>query len=512
MVLASLVAFAGVVALFGGLLWLLWAESFAREERALQQLATHLGRHTEHSILDTRALLASLNESGAPRCSAEHLLEMQDAAISRPWLRAIGYWRAADRQCGVGFLQARELKPPKADRIYASGVIAWWPSPHTESGGVQLFLMRLGEHDAAIDPHRLLDAGPLQGRQVGLWVETLPFSTQPPDARVPLPDSVPPGLTFDAERGLIVSRFSLESEMPIDVVAIEPFAQFRERYQPILLTAGAAALLLASAWLLAVLRYSRERLSLSGELREALAENRIGVEYQPVIELETGCWVGAEALARWTRDNGESVPPDSFIPLAEKAGLVPSITRAVLREITRDLPGLRILAPDLTINLNLCPDDLKHPEFADYLAECLDQAGVPADAIKLEITERALVNSDTARQMISTLRARGHQVAIDDFGTGYSSLSYLQSFELDVLKIDKVFVDAIGSEAAASQVIVHVIDMARSLGLECVAEGVATHGQVRWLIEHGVRLGQGFLFSEPLSADTFADYLARAAR
>ncbi len=512
MLAASLVAFAGVVLLLAGLLWLMWAESFSREEKALGRLALDLGQRTERSVVDTRDLLAELDRLPIERCSSEHLLALQEAAISRPWLRAIGYWQAATRQCGVGFLQAKELKPQQADRIYDTGVIAWWPSPQTEAGGVQLFLMRFGDHDAAIDPRMLLEIGPQQDRQVGLWVEQLPFASQPVAASLPDPASVPVGVSFDRERRLIISRFSHHGLMPIEVVATEPFAQFRDRHQSTLLAGGAAAVLLAGMWLFAVLTYSRNRLSLAGELREALLEGRIGIHYQPVVDLRSGRWVGAEALARWTRENGEAVSPDSFIPLAEKAGLVPAITRAALKQIMRDLPGLRILAPELTINLNLCPDDLKHPEFVEHLASCMQDAGVPTDALKLEITERALVNSDTARNLIRVLRQRGHQVAIDDFGTGYSSLSYLQSFELDVLKIDKAFVDAIGTDAPTSQVIVHVIEMAASLGLETVAEGVENEAQVKWLVEHGVKLGQGFLFSEPLDPGAFADCLEITAK
>jgi sensor c-di-GMP phosphodiesterase-like protein len=432
---------------------------------------------------------------------------MEDAAASRPYLRAIGHWRAADRLCGVGFLQTHLLKPPRADRIYESGVVAWWPSPDTEVGGEQLFLMRYGDHDAAISPKMLLEIGPLEKRQVALWVEHLRFASQPADAELPAPDTLPTGVSINREAGQVVSHFSHNALLPIDVVAIEPFASFRNRQLRTLAVGSTLGLVLAAGWLYAVLRYSRRHLGLSGELREALASGRIQVNYQPIVELASGRCVGAEALARWTRDNGAPVAPDVFISMAEQEGLTSAVTQAVLTRVIGDLSSVLASAPDVSVNVNLSADDLRSERFGESLAERLRARRLPGRAIKLEVTERALVDSDTARTIIQKLRQRGHQVAIDDFGTGYSSLSYLQTFELDILKVDKSFVDAIGTAAATSQVIVHIIEMAQSLGLDVIAEGVETEEQKHWLIGHGVRHGQGFLFNEPMDVDAFLGVL-----
>jgi len=503
----SLAAFAGVALVFGAVLWLLWRDSVATEEAQVGGLALSLGIRTEHIILDTRDLLARLDQLPGPRCTPAHRQAMEDAAASRPYLRAIGHWRAAERLCGVGFLETHELKPSRADRIYESGLVAWWPSADTEVGGVKLFLMRYGDHDAAIDPRILLEIGPLERRQVGLWVEQLRMASQPLDADLPDPASVPVGISIDRETGRVVSRFARHALLPIDVVAIEPFSSFWDRHRRTLSAGSVLGLALAAAWLVTILRYSRHRLSLAGELREALARGRLVVQYQPIVELASGRVVGAEALARWTRISGESVSPEVFIPIAEKDGMVPAITLALLKTVLRDLRQLLPHAPGLSVNLNLCPGDLRDSTFADALAALLRDAGLPPSAIKLEITERALINSEAARAAIQALRQRGHQVAIDDFGTGYSSLSYLETFELDGLKVDKAFVEAIGTPATSGQVIVHVIHIAQSLGLQTVAEGVETEAQRRWLIAHGVDFGQGFLFSQPLSADRLAGLL-----
>ena len=503
-VLALLV---GVAVLFASIVWLLWTESVAAEKSYAGGLAAYLGQATEHMILDTRDVLAGFDQLQMPRCSKEHLRAMQNVAISRPYIRAIGYWRETERLCGVGFLPEEGLKPPRADRIYDTGVIAWWPSPQTEVGGVQLFLMRYGDHDVAIDPRLLLDLGPMQDRHAVLWVEKLRMSAIPWDVALPAPDSLPLGVTMDRANGQVISRFSRNEILPIDVVAMEPIANFWTRHLTILTLGAGMFLLLIAAWIYLILRFSRHQLNLATQLRQALAAGQIQVQYQPVMELVSGRCVGAEALARWERENDESVGPNVFIPIAEEAGLVQDVTLAVMRIAVHDMRHILTEFPGISVNLNLAADDLKNDRTGRELAKSLVAADLAPGTIKLEITERALVNSDTSRSLIREFRARGHQVAVDDFGTGYSSLSYLQSFELDLLKIDKSFVDAIGTEAATSQVIVHVIEMAKSLGLVTVAEGVETSEQLNWLIAHGVSFGQGFLFSPPLSASDFLEFL-----
>ena len=507
LIAAVLVGLLGVAALFGSMVWLLWHESVASEADYAGGLAATLGQRTERVILDVRDMLAAFDKLDAPRCSAAHLQALQNAAVSRPYIRGIGYWQAADRLCGVGFLPPEGLKPPHADRIYDNGVIAWWPSAQTEVGGVQLFLMRYGDHDVAIDPRLLLDLPPSPDRRATLWVENLRLSAIPWDAQLPRPDALAVGVKIEREQGQVVSHFARNEILPIDVVAQEPLSNFWSRHGATLLIGGLLGLLFIAAWIDIILRYSRHQLRPGTELRRALAAGQIGVQYQPVLDLRTSRCIGAEALARWQREKGQWVSPNVFIPVAEESGLIQDITSAVLRTVITDLRHIADKAGRISINLNLSHDDLKNERIGGELAANLRAANLPPEAVKLEITERALVNTDTARALIRGFRARGHKIAVDDFGTGYSSLSYLQSFELDVLKIDKSFVDAIGTGAATGEVIVHVIEMARSLGLEIVAEGVQTLEQARWLVEHGVFQAQGYLFSRPLPIDDFIDFL-----
>ena len=499
-------AIAGAVLLFGLISWVLWRESIATEEQRLAELARVLGERTEQIIVDVRDTLNAFNSSSVDKCSDSHISTMHEVAIAKPYIRAIGYWRAAERLCGVGYIQAIELKPSRADRIYDSGVIAWWPSSQTSVGGVQLFLMRYGDHDMAIDPRMLLGTTTVWEHQAGLWVEGLPMAQTAPDADLPPPDTIPVGLTLDQKNNRLVSRFSLGTIFPIDIVAVESIVSFRDRYLSALLAAAGLGLVLSAVWIYLVLWYSRHRLSLPTQLREALANARIEAYYQPVVELSSGRCVGAEVLARWIRADGEMVRPDVFIPIAEEAGLVPEITLSMLAATLHDLGALLRDHPQLCININLAPEDLMSDKFMRALTHSLQQHVVPASSIKLEITERTMVNTDRSRKLIREFRRLGHKVAVDDFGTGYSSLAYLQSFELDTLKIDKSFVDAIGTEAVTNHVISHVIDMAKSLSLDIIAEGIETVQQASWLIDQGVEYGQGFLFSASIPASEFREY------
>ncbi len=484
----------------------LWNESVVAEEQRLAELSKRLGQQTEQAIIDARELLDALNALTLEPCSEQHLEHLQEAAIQRPHIRAIGYWRAAERQCGAGYVQGQALTPPQASRIYDNGVIAWWPGADTAVGGVELFLMRYRQHDVAIDPRMLMTPGLLNDQQVGLWVESMPMAHQPADAELPDPDSVRVGLTVDREQQRIVSRFSLGTLFPIDIVAVQPMEQFRERYLPTVIGAAIPGLVLVGLWLWLVLYYLRRQFSLSTELRDAIARGKLQVVYQPLVDLNTGRCVGGEALARWPREGNETIGPDVFVPLAEDTGQATDLTLAILRGILDDLgPALRE-APDAAIHLNVTGQDLASERFPSALKQALEQARVPAAAIKLEITERALLNTDDVRARLRALRSSGHRIAIDDFGTGYSSLAYLETFELDTLKIDKTFADAIESEAVTSSVIGHIIDMARSLELDIIVEGIESPHQVDWLRGQGVGFGQGYLFSRPLTADQYREW------
>jgi len=241
-------------------------------------------------------------------------------------------------------------------------------------------------------------------------------------------------------------------------------------------------------------------LRLEQELRRALRSDQIAVAYQPIRRLDDGSLWGVEALARWRHPEQGPVSPGEFVPLAERVGLIGELGRQVFRRGCRDRAawGRRLpAASGLTLAFNLSARQLQDPELVERMSRWLDETGLPAEHVVVEITETALMK---APARVAELQELGAAVFIDDFGTGYSTFTYLRELDADGLKIDMSFVQSLPGSASDAAIVETIVTLAMRLGLRVIAEGIETEAQLRSLQKLGCPLGQGFLLGRPAPA------------
>jgi len=255
------------------------------------------------------------------------------------------------------------------------------------------------------------------------------------------------------------------------------------------------------------------RLTLESRLRHALERDELRVHYQPVISIETGRVRAAEALLRWTTADLGPIPPDQFIPIAEDSGLIVEIGAWVLDRACRDMAGWAAGGlPEVRMNVNVSAAQLTDSFPLETVADILRKTGVAAESLELEVTERLLLDrSERTLSIFWALRDLGLRFAIDDFGTGHSAMRYLTDFPLDTLKIDRAFVARVTERDQDATLARAIVSMARGLDLDVIAEGVETPEQLEFLRTNGCDFAQGFLFSKPVPAETFARLLAEDA-
>ena len=256
-----------------------------------------------------------------------------------------------------------------------------------------------------------------------------------------------------------------------------------------------------------------ERLMLKSKLKRALERDELRVEYQAKYRLSTGRLEGAEALLRWDLPERGTVPPSDFIPLAEETHLILQVGDWVLNRVCSDYRAWqRVMPSPCRVSVNLSLRQLQQRRFIDQVRDTFRAQGVSPTSLELEITETTLMEDPVRTvRILDSLYAMGLHLAIDDFGTGYSSLSALQQFPITTLKIDRSFVRNVAVDRDDAAIVNAIIQMAHSLQLEVVAEGVENAAQLEFLRKHGCDYAQGHLFGGPVSAAQFCDLLIAEA-
>jgi sensor c-di-GMP phosphodiesterase-like protein len=489
-------------------LLLAWDQSMANEKADGLRYATEVVRRGEATGAQFYRAVRLLNEDHFAPCSPEEIDLMRQIDIGSSYIQMVGRLSGGTMQCTSLGTKPIAVGPPTL--VTENGVSEWMD---VKPGSVRLDRLDLLEYKGVAI---LVDTGLLTDQETEKDVN-LALMVPSTAGRLRL---VEPKSGFNAnwlrpidrgqsisflDNGYVVSQVRSKT-LDIEAISVLPVSngyghvkRFAMAFVPIGLLCGVAL-----AW--AVLHVLRSRSSLPGLIRAAARNRNFYVLYQPVVELSTRRVVGAEALVRWSRGRAV-IDPASFIRLAEDSGVISLITKNVMDIVSRDLPRLLKLDPDFHVAVNVSATDLKDDATKDGVMELLRRSGASPRNLIVEATEHGLVAGPDSLRVIRKLREEGVCVAIDDFGTGYSSLSCLQSLGLDFLKIDKSFVDTIGTDGVTSGVVVHIIEIAKTLRLRTVAEGVETEAQAEFLVQRSVDYAQGWLFGRPMSIDLLCDRL-----
>lgn len=306
------------------------------------------------------------------------------------------------------------------------------------------------------------------------------------------------------------NRYTLKSKRyPIQAVAIDSPTWLVDHWRRNALIFGSLGLLTSALLFVLLLYVARRQFSTGASVQDALADGQFHVYYQPMIDTESGACIGAESLLRWHHPQLGTLLPDTFIGPAEESGFIVELTKWLMRRIVADVAVLLRENPEFHISLNLSPQHFEDPRLLADIKALFGPHIAPAQIV-FEVTEHQLImNEDTkALAVLQNMRAMGTRIAIDDFGSGYSSLRYLSRFPFDYLKIDKAFIDAIGTESVTAGLVDTIVQMANQLKLKTIAEGVETPAQLAYLRQLKVDYVQGWLFSKALPADQFRAFFA----
>lgn len=250
------------------------------------------------------------------------------------------------------------------------------------------------------------------------------------------------------------------------------------------------------------------KFELEPKLKQALKQNQLTMYYQPIVNAASGKIESFEALIRWFDESGQVIPPFEFITLAEETGLILDIDVFVLRQVCQQIVLWRQQfgeQVEFTIGANISAKHWTNTNLVNHVQQLLSEFNIPARYLKLEMTESALVDdAEVVKKIVATLHAIGVKIALDDFGTGYSSLGYLIEFPVDILKIDKVFIDEIETNKQKQQLVKHILAIANSLGMKTIVEGVENEQQATLLKELKCDQIQGYHFYKPQPADTIS--------
>lgn len=496
-----------IVSIFLPIILSLWLAHRQAHELFLQEMdgyAERIQARTQRVKEQTRIALEEVNRFHGVPCSPEHQLLIQKVSYIHQYIQRIFYLNDDDERCKL-IRNTLAEKVPGSEFVTPAGYHVWLTSRHDLHTDDNMVAISHGKYMAVIDPDSLIDVLPHPSYPIYAAIITdrglrVIASNHPiaPDVWQNVLHHDQPMLEVD---GIVYKQQPLPpvGSTLITWSATKPIDTNWFHQLLLWLPIGLVLSALAS---FVVLRILRRLQSSHYRILDAIKAGEITVHYQPIVSLEDGRVVGAEALARWQQPDGRWLSPEVFIPVAEQTGVIGPLTEYIVRSVFNELGHWLAQHPEMHISINIAAADLQSATLPALIHQQVQRWQVSTTQVAIEITERDLVARETAIPALEAYRKQGYTIYIDDFGVGYSSLSYLNDLQVDALKIDKTFVDTL----ECNPVVNHIIEIAKSLNLSVVAEGIEHESQREWLKARGVTSGQGWLFSKPMPAEAFIDW------
>jgi len=471
---------------------------------AENRLRTYMERvavQDDASLTEARSLLDTLRHSTNPACSDTDLSNLRDLVFGSDYLKDAGRIRGGRIECSAtAGRPAGTIGGFKAGKVQADGTVIYSNLASARDQSLRRTGIQRGDVFVVFGSHLPELGGRLPIRSA---IEPYPAGTPASTKASSEPSSDPAPDVVERRGGSIVATHC--SALMSNCVIASMDVDDTRRGESTIIGATAFAGGIAGIFLgIALYSIHRRSLTLHEQLKHALAHEHLRIAYQPIVNLADGKIVGAEALARWTRPDGVSISPGQFIKTAEEHGFIGSLTNVVMRRALKEFSEVLNKRPDFRLNINIAAADLMDPLFLPMIEKAIQKANVRPSSITLEVTETSAANHEDALESIRVLRRMGFGISIDDFGTGYSNLSYLLYLSADSIKIDKAFTRTIGTDAVTAGILPQIINMARTLNLAVVVEGIESPSQADYFPTDKLRIyGQGWLYGRPVPANEF---------
>jgi sensor c-di-GMP phosphodiesterase-like protein len=507
-------AFFGAVLGAAGGYWLGHVSRLRAANLAISSYASDLANHANDYGAELRAIKMAFNPSGFALCSPEEIAKMRGLAFRSLQVKDIGRLQDGKLVCS-GWL-GKLPKPwvmPKPTMTLRDGSLVYADTPLAIAGNSRGVVLSDQGVDVVLSP-KAFDSWDRPGMRNMIVMVNFASGQINHIAGDAMP--VEPALILaegqlEIDGKLYSARCSRQNAL---CAVAEESTQDALRDTSLLQFEYVALGALAGFGLgLAIAQFYLQRIGLAGQLRRAIHRGGLRLVYQPIIELPSGACAGAEALLRWSDDDGNLIAPDFFIRIAEDRGFISEITAFVIRRSIQEVGDILRNHPELTLAINIAPADLQGEALFTLLDLHVRQAGIHPRQIALEITERSTADITQLREAVLRLHMEGYQVHIDDFGTGYSSLAYLHEPAVDAIKIDRAFTRTIGTDAVTASILPQILALAVSLHVEVIVEGVETQEQAAYLIATGsVMQVQGWYYGKPVEASELPKYKEDMAR